>query len=166
MPSWDYHGGKTDSWWGGTNPATAVTLSAATWVGLRCIPQVDMWLYGFRSCVVTPGFANQQRATLWRADGTGINQPTISFNHAFTPTVDWWQAWIRPRFKMTAGVEYRFAVLNFSSYGRTNSALVSPVTHNQMQFVQSFQSTASMVETASLTMNNNANGSDLLFSPA
>jgi hypothetical protein len=100
----------------------------------------------------------------------GVNDPVavLSVHHAkyVAQSVDGWQqVWIRPTVKLVPGVNYRLAVLfPQGNYFRQNNGLTaSPVTHNGISFIQSFQTTSLEPITAGVTINLNANGVDVLF---
>lgn len=76
---------------------------------------------------------------------------------------NWLQCWIRPVLTLPAD-QYQVAVLVNTDYQRTNTALASPVTHNGITFKHSWQTTSVYPPGATLTLNTNANGVDILVS--
>lgn len=77
----------------------------------------------------------------------------------------WQQAWICPQWRVDTTLEYRMIFGCFSYYYRNNGALSSPVTHNGIQFRNSFTSTVISTIAVPPTTNTNANAIDVLFQP-
>lgn len=165
------HGKSSVSWWDTTTPTSGPIGSATTWVGVQ-----------FR--VTTPGKASgfrfydgsaQPEATLFvlmeyaQTIGGGTTQRLPLAAKWFTwksgaMTLGWHQCWFRPHVALATGKDYIVAAL-FIGGGlyRTGAALASSVTHNNIQFENGFQSTALDISSATLTLNNNANGVDILY---
>jgi len=76
----------------------------------------------------------------------------------------WNRVFLRPWFRVVPNHDYAmFALYVGGGFARNNSALASPVTHNQITFKSSFQTTALDGIGASLSENSNANAIDVLF---
>ena len=153
---------QQETFFGATQPATNVTITAFTWVGVDFNVTVDGWLYGFR-------FLDPTRAAMatiglvWDAFNGWPGWGVKGFFNANSPNADWNQTWIRPRVRMLAGNSYRLGILARGSYKRTANGLSSPVTHGHLKFSASWQTTAIWPPVATITTNANLNAVDLLF---
>jgi hypothetical protein len=156
------HGKQASSWWSTTTPATFVALAAITWIGTTANFTSSGRLAGVR--VWNPSGDPQPRIGLiW--DATTLKcLRSVVFRQDVTIAVDTWlQAWFRPWFRVDTTHGYRVAILMGGGFRRNNAALVSPVTANGIQLLNSFQSTSVSPADASITTNTNANGVDFLF---
>jgi len=162
------HGAPALNWWGLTTPTTGPTGTSTTWVGVALKFTAAGRVAGFRAYDSTG--SSLQTVTCLLIDDT-LSAATIKavgiMRYGPGLTARWHQTWFRPWTRITVGNTYRLAVLYVGGgLFRTNNSLNSgPVTHNNIQFVNSFQSTALDLAGASLTLNTNANAVDLLFYP-
>jgi hypothetical protein len=164
LPSYGPHGRLADSWWTSTVPPTAVALAAESYVGVTFNVAVAGRLFGFRAYLLTGVFAPAW-GVLWDTTTGSIVYARHFFQQSVAPGPIWYQQWMRPTLRMVLGHNYRLAVLMGGQYARQNAALVGPVTHTNIQFVNSFQSTAIEPHQATIVTNTNANGVDVLFQP-
>lgn len=162
----DYHGKPASSWWGDTLPLVGPTGTATTWVGVQLKFTVSGKLAGFRQYLDT-GFDGNLWAVIWDQN-TRETFRAYYWRIRVNPSGGraWHQTWIRPMLRIDTTIEYNLAVM-FSGghFFRNNTVLGAPVTHNDIQFVQSFQTTALIPPSASITYNTNANAVDALFYP-
>jgi hypothetical protein len=75
----------------------------------------------------------------------------------------WNNCWFNKTIHVTGGSILRIAFLKSGQFTRTNNGLVAPVTHGNIKFIESFQSTTSNPPQAAITLNTNLNGVDVLF---
>jgi hypothetical protein len=154
------HGTQATSWWSATAPPTNVTLSAVSWVGgvfqilaAGRICGFRVWLGGGQS--MSPVFAMWDYSTDQLYTARGAVQ--------YSGAGGWAQLWIRPWVRPTISDLVSIACVMSNEYRRQNTALASTVTHGDIAFVKSFQSTSLSPWQVSPTYNTNANGIDLLF---
>lgn len=156
------HGVPDVNWWGNTAPPTGPNGTAATWVGIQFTMTAEGWIEGIRWFVDSSEDGNYV-AQLWDKDSFVILAAVAGRVRATSGNA-WQQAWIRPRVHVTVGPVYRLAVrFDHGKFYRQNSLLTSQVTRNNIGFQNGFQSTALDPDGATLTLNSNANGIDVLF---
>jgi len=155
----------TPSWWDASVPPTRVALASDTYIGTSFKTTVDGKVLGFR-IYLGNGDNNEHVAFLWNAD-TNVELAIFGFKPFVVGALPAWRnAWCHPMVSVTAGVNYRLAILSFGNYYRTTNGLVAPVTNNQIQFIQGWQTTGINPRRASFGTNQNANGVDILFCAA
>lgn len=151
---------QQETWWGSTTPATLVTLSTYTYIGIVFSPTVDGFLYGLSHYY--PGNNPARWCGVWE-----INDQTRRFQDTFnggpSGSKVWQNVWFGRKFPVVAGNTYQAAFMKWVGYHRTVNALTAPVTHGNIQFIHSFQSTSINPVDVAPTSNNNANGIDVLF---
>jgi len=159
-----FHGPKSVSWWDTTAPVTSVANSTNTWVGNTLKFAVAGRVFGFRYYSVF-GSGSRHWAVL-NNQSTGKLLVVKDFKDFLPPGPAWVQTWIHPTLKVNTSDLFELAV-SFPShpYARTNAALASFVTHNNIIFQNGFQSTVWDMLSVSLVTNTNANGVDVLFQP-
>lgn len=145
-------------------PSASVSLAAFSYVGANINFLVPGRCCGFRVYVVT-GAVQPVWAILWDTT-TGVTMRAYQFR-GDVPTAanKWLQAWFRPWLRVDTAHTYRLGVLMGSAYRRSVGALASPVTHNNIQFTNGWQSTSLYPPGTTITNNTNANGVDVLFQP-
>lgn len=165
MPKRD-HGVLANSWWDATIPTVGPTGTTTTRVGVRFRVTVPGRINGFRFYdSFGIGAANQTIFQLMDWATTRLIYVAESFQAPSANTAAQWnQKWFRPWFRPVVGHDYLLTALYIGGgFFRTNSSLTTPVTHNNITFVSSFQSTALDMSSASLTELTNANAVDILF---
>ncbi len=156
------HGTQAVSWWDSTTPPTNVALAAASWVGVGFQLGRTGRIAGMRQWVES-GVSSVRWGLIWNST-TGKLLTVAAFrSDVALPVNAWYQTWFRPWVRINTSDNYRIAVLMYTGYHRTGAALVVPVTHNGVQFISSFQTTALDPVAAAITTNTNANGVDILF---
>ena len=155
------HGKLAQSWWAGA-PPTFVSIAAATYVGVTFIPGVAGRIMGL--AIFLDASDNTQH---WAILEDHTLQSTRAARSFFPiqqgASAGWRNLWLRPSIRVIVGHQYRLHCLTNGSYHRQNAALTSPVTHNNLQFINSFQTTAIDPVVVTITTNTNANGVDVLF---
>lgn len=156
------HGAPAVNWWGSTAPPTGPNGTAATWVGIQFVVTVDGWIEGFRFFVDNSEDGNYV-GQLWDKD-TFVILGAVGARVRATTGNAWQQVWIRPRIPVSTASVYRVAFrYDHGKFYRQNTLLTSQVTRNNIGFQNGFQSTALDPDGASITLNSNANGIDVLF---
>lgn len=159
------HGKTATSWWDTSAPATFVSSTTTTYVGIVFWITVPGRIAGFRAYIDSTEDGNT-RGFLWTPEP--ITQRTGGWGvRANVGTTAWHQVWLPKWYRPPLNTDLRLAVLYpHGKYYRTVNALTpSPVTHNGIQFRQGFQTTSLVPEQATLTNVVNANGVDILFYP-
>lgn len=158
------HGAKALSWWGSTAPPTGVNVTVGTYVGVTFEVTERKKLQGFRLYTNPQTDVNNHWALLWDMNTplwcARSWYPLNSNNGAF-----WFQTWVTSRIFLETTSTYRLAVLLHTQYFRQNTALVTPVTHNGITYIGSFQTTSIDPTLATISGNTNANGVDILVAP-
>jgi hypothetical protein len=167
MPFLGTHGRLATSWWGNTIPTAGPVGTVTTWMGVRFHCTVAGRILGFRFYDSWSSGAPAQYSICQLMDWAtprllhrvGSIQPP-----AVNVAAKWNQIWVRPWFRITPNHDY-YVVAFYIGGGiyRTNSILTSPVTHGDITFVSSSQTTVNDVVDASLSENTNANAVDILF---
>lgn len=156
------HGVRAEDWWGTTTPATFVSLSARTYVCGAFQFTTAGRVAGFR-IYLPSGDTIHHWVIFWDVTA-GVIARTLEFSDLHGSGL-WVNTWTKKWYRITVGNVYRVAVLMGVGYQRTNSALVTPVTHGHITFVSSFQTTAIDPTNISPSVLTNANGITPLFYP-
>lgn len=151
------------SWWGLTQPPTLVTVTTPTWVGVQFDLAAPTRVWGMRVFMTGPS-SLYRWALIWSFTTSELFAMKLFHTNPGIRPNNWLQCWIRPVLNLPAD-QYQLAVVVNSDYGRQNSALGSPVTRNGITFKHSWQSTTVYPPSATLTLNTNANGVDILVGP-
>ena len=157
------HGTISDSWWSAVVPTNNVVLAAATWIGGSFTINVPGRIFGMRfycDRVNDP----PRLGVIW-IQSTGLEVAARQFRADKPVALGWMNCWLHPTVRIDTTQNYYVAVLKYHAYLRSNAALAVPVTHGNIKFNSSFQTTAIDPPVATLTSNTNANGVDLLFMP-
>lgn len=157
------HGAQSVSWWGATNPGTNVALGAASWVGGTFTTSVAGRVNGFRTYLGS-GQSLNGLAAIWDAN-TGQLYRCVALSGYNGGTGGWAQVWMRPWFYWATSVGLRVGVLMQNEYSRHATFLGTGLTHGNITFLNSWQSTSITPWGTTLTTNANANGIDLLYLP-
>jgi hypothetical protein len=75
----------------------------------------------------------------------------------------WRRAWLHKAPRLVVGDFYRVAIIRNNEYQRTVGALAAPVTHSDITYQSSWQTTSISGPLASISTNTNANGIDVMF---
>ena len=165
---WSYramtHGKTSVSWWGTTAPVTLATGTTAIWAGIHMEFAVPGRVFGFR-LFRDGSYDGNGWAIFWNYD-TFETHCATRFKVAKTPPSTWHQTWIHPTVRVAVGTGYGLDIIfpNGKFY-RTNSALGSHVTHNNIIFFAGRTTTLLVPVSHAPTENTNAYGVDVLFSP-
>lgn len=159
---------QSNSWWGSTVPTTGPTGAATTWVGQVLKFTVPGRINGIRLYDAVSATGDTFLAAI--VDDT-LSPSKYVATKALYPTASqaarWHDLWFHPWVRVDTTHTYWVAVLyRGGGFFRTNSALAAgAVTHNDVQFINGFQSTTLSLADVALTTNTNANAVDVLFYP-
>jgi hypothetical protein len=161
--------GKPDLFWWTANPTTGPTGSTTTWVGVDFDVTVNGKITGiaFYDSWSDPATTAASYAIGQLQDVTSSVHHILVAKH-FIPLAasgnKWNYIWFHPMIVASTSKHYRMAVLyNGGGFFRNNAALASPVTHNNIKFTSSWQSTALEIVNIVPTPNTNANALDVLL---
>jgi len=165
------HGRRADSWWGtipsgpcNLIPATRVTISVVTRIGIELVPQVAGRIMGIRYYIDSgqdPPFEGMI------VDRAAVQYPRVyQFKWGVATTgTGWRNTWIRPALRAAAHQIFDVWVMQSAFYWRTiNEIAAGPVTRFNIKCNGSMQATGTLPPAAP-TLNTNANGVDILFQP-
>ena len=151
------------SWWSASAPVSEVAVGSPLWVGVRLAFTAAGRIFGFRQYLKAPD-SGDHWLIFWDEDAQHLIFAREFKNVVWGASNGWQQVWPHPAFRPTIGTHYRLAILYTGlSYFRTASVLASPVTHNSIQFIKGFTATALDPLLATPTLNNFANGVDVLY---
>lgn len=156
-------------WWSGhANPTTGPTGTASTWVGNLVQFTAPGRVFGLQFFDGTGAGEGQYSYGVLLPDSpTHVDRAKMVLLYMTPGQVATWQhAWFSKPLRVTTGRDYRLAFMYLGGgFFRTNAALASAVTRNQVQFKFGFQTTSLDISGAGLTSNTNANAVDVLFQP-
>jgi hypothetical protein len=165
------HGRRADSFWGqivggpgNIIPATRVTISVVTRIGIELVPQVNGRIMGV-SCYLDSGLDPPFECMI--VDRAAVHYPRVYHYKWGVPTTGtaWRNTWIRPALRVTSGTTYDIWVMMTQFYWRTvNLMSGGPLTRFSLKCNGSMQATGTLPPSAP-TLNANGNGVDVLFMP-
>lgn len=158
------HGPQTHGWWDGADPPTAVSLSAAAYVGVRVQFTVPGKLLG-ASVYIQSGFTFRLWCLVNHTTTSDLDRARAAWTYAAPSGDQWRNVWLTPQLRIVPGDDYNVMFLMHTVYFRQNGLLGSPVVRNSIRYISSFQTTSIDPTSIAPTMNTNANGVDVLFRP-
>jgi len=158
------HGKPADTFWiSPAVPAAQVTISAITWIGVEFAPQVNGRIFGGSVYQLAGGWPPQSLLLFDKGGSTPLLQK-VPVQLSVTANT-WNNCWFGKSYRVVPGRLLRICMLMVSQYSRTTNGLSSFVTHNNIEFFNSFQTTSNNPPNAAITLNTNLNGIDVLFQP-
>lgn len=141
-----------------------MSLGASTYIGVGFRLAVAGRIAGIRAYIGS-GVLQPEWGLIWNIDAPGAIRVYHFRQDVSAPAGGWMNTWFRPWVRYAIGDTLRVAVLMGQAYRRNNGALASPVTHSDITYIASFQTTAINPILVSPSSNTNANGVDVLFQP-
>ena len=164
VPLDESHGKRATSWWS-TNPATGPVGTANTWVGIHFGLTAPGRMAGCRQYVDNAVDGNWY-GVLFDIVGLKVLRSWAWRPRASTVGAHWHQQWFRPWCRLDPAGDYWLAVtFPGGHYYRTNSIVLAGagLTHNNIHYSDSWQSTVMFPFGTAVTYNTNANAIDPLI---
>jgi|SRR5689334_4592507 len=162
------HGTPQAGWWDGhTLPTTGPTGTTTTWVGNTLKFTKTGRVFGISYYDGTGGASSESYAIgVLVADQPVYPEVGRSQMLVMAPnqSAKFMHIWFHKPLRIDTTTLWRVAVLYLGGgFYRTNNALTTPVTRNNIQLINGFQTTSLDIASSILTTNANANAVDVLF---
>ncbi len=148
-------------WWDAADPTSAVSLSAATYIGGRFQITKAGRIFGAR-VYLQAGDTWRHWCILEDRSTSDIVAARCYASVAQGPSDGWRNVWFHPVVQVAVGDDYYCWNLCRGVYFRSVGALGVPVERNNILYINSMQTTSIDPTSITPTMNTNANGVDLI----